>query len=410
MTTQNPQQTNVRLIASTKNWVTAEALRRVFVAAKLPGVRRGVALPNLHAGSTAPVGAAFVTEGVIYPHLIGGDIGCGVALFKTDLRRRKATPECWAELRFDLEHPWEGHVRNRLSSEALSASHAAEMFGTLGGGAHFAELEAIEKVFDQTTFDALRLDRTELVLLVHSGSGAVGQAVLENFIEEQSARGAEVDSDAATGYVVGHDHAVRWAEASRSLIAERFLNSIGASGERLLDACHNSIARYDSAGESRALETSFEFERARETGRPFYVHRRSAVASDCGPFVIPGTCGSLSYLVQPTSDGESHVWSLAGGAGRKWPRGESRTRMRERFRPEQLTQTGLGGRVVCDDRSLLYEEAPPAYKDIDVVVADLANAGLISIIATLRAVFTYRARTRNGSIQHEKEKLFASSF
>ena len=27
----------------------------------------------------APIGAAFVTDGVIYPHLIGGDIGCGMA-------------------------------------------------------------------------------------------------------------------------------------------------------------------------------------------------------------------------------------------------------------------------------------------------------------------------------------------
>ena len=58
----------------------------------------------------APVGAAFVTEGVIYPHLIGGDIGCGMALFKTDLLRRDAKLDRWANLRFDLEHPRDDFV------------------------------------------------------------------------------------------------------------------------------------------------------------------------------------------------------------------------------------------------------------------------------------------------------------
>ena len=64
--------------------------------AKLDGVRLAVGFPDLHPGKARPVGAAFVTEGVIYPHLIGGDIGCGMALFKTDLVRREAKLERWA--------------------------------------------------------------------------------------------------------------------------------------------------------------------------------------------------------------------------------------------------------------------------------------------------------------------------
>ena len=42
--------------------------------------------------------------------------------------------------------------------------------------------------------------------------------------------------------------------------------------------------------------------------------------------------------------------------------------------------------------ALLYEEAPGAYKNIDVVIEDLANAGLASVIATLRPVLTYKTR------------------
>ena len=108
--------------------------------------------------------------------------------------------------------------------------------------------------------------------------------------------------------------------------------------------------------------------------------------------IIPGSRGSLSYVVKPAGDGASHAWSLAHGAGRKWMRSAARQRMRERFSVSELTQTPLGSRVICGDRDLLYEEAPAAYKNIEAVIADLVDAGLVSVIATLRPLFTYKTR------------------
>jgi release factor H-coupled RctB family protein len=35
---------------------------------------------------------------------------------------------------------------------------------------------------------------------------------------------------------------------------------------------------------------------------------------------------------------------------------------------------------------LLYEEAPAAYKNIEAVVQDLVEAGLVSVIATFRPI------------------------
>jgi release factor H-coupled RctB family protein len=68
--------------------------------------------------------------------------------------------------------------------------------------------------------------------------------------------------------------------------------------------------------------------------------------------------------------------------------------MRERFGARQLVQTVLGSRVICEDRDLLYEEAPPAYKDIALVIDDLVEAGLISVVASLRPLLTYKTRKR----------------
>src|ERR1700761_7812778 len=103
-------QTNVRLFASAQSWIEGEAVRQLYAIAKLDGVTRAVGFPDVHPGKAAPVGTAFLADGVIYPHLIGGDIGCGMALFRTDLLRRDAKLDRWAEKYFHLEHPWDGEI------------------------------------------------------------------------------------------------------------------------------------------------------------------------------------------------------------------------------------------------------------------------------------------------------------
>ena len=364
----------VRLFASSQSWIEGEAVRQLYATAKLEGVRLAVGFPDLHPGKGAPVGTAFVAEGVIYPHLIGGDIGCGMGLFKTDLVRRDVKLDRWAKLQFNLEHPWDQSVGEFLAEHELESTNFDSAMGTIGGGNHFAELQAVEKVLDAEEFKKLDLGKQQLVALVHSGSRGLGETILRAHVDQHFGEGVEADSFAAAEYFRGHDFAVRWAKANRESIARRFLAALGAEAECLWDGCHNSIARRQSDGEV------------------VWVHRKGAVDAESNFVVIPGSRGSLSYLVKPTGDGESHAWSLAHGAGRKWSRSEARLRMRERFSVAELAQTGLGGRVICEERDLLYEEAPAAYKNIEAVVQDLVDAGLVSVIATFRPLLTYKTR------------------
>lgn len=367
-------ETQVRLFASAQSWIEGEAVRQLYATAKFNGVRRAVGFPDLHPGKGSPVGAAFVTEGVIYPHLIGGDIGCGMALFKTDLVRRDAKLDRWAKLQFNLEHPWDQFASNFLAEHDLESTEFDAALGTIGGGNHFAELQAVEQVLDVAAFKKLGLGKQQLVALVHSGSRGLGETVLRTHVDEHFGNGVEADSFAAEEYLRGHDFAVRWAKVNRELIARRFVATLGAEGECVWDGCHNSITRRESDG---GVE---------------WLHRKGAVEAESDFVVIPGSRGSLSYIVKPTGDGESHAWSLAHGAGRKWARSDARQRMRERFSVSELGQTRLGGRVICEERDLLYEEAPEAYKKIETVVQDLVDAGLVSVIAMLRPLLTYKTR------------------
>jgi release factor H-coupled RctB family protein len=365
---------NVRLFASTKSWIEGEALRQLYAVAKLDGMLLAAGFPDLHPGKGSPVGAAFVSDGLIYPYVIGGDVGCGMALFKTDLVQRDIKLNRWADLGFDLEHPWEGDVREVLAASELESTEFDQALGTLGGGNHFAELQMVDEVLDARAFKFFGLGKQQLVVLVHSGSRGLGESVLRGYVDEHQASGSDAESFAAASYLQGHELAVRWAKANRALIARRFVEALGAEAECLWDGCHNSITRRESEGEV------------------VWVHRKGAVVTEGEPVIIPGSRGSLSFLVQPRGDGESRAWSLAHGAGRKWARSEARLRMRERFGMHQLTQTPLGGRDICGERELIYEEAPAAYKNIEDVVQNLVGAGLVSVIATFRPLLTYKTR------------------
>ena len=368
-------ETNVRLFASAQSWMEGEAVRQLYATAKLEGIQRAVGFPDLHPGKDAPVGAAFVSQDLIYPHVIGGDIGCGMALFQTDLVQRDAKLDRWAKTYFHLEHPWDGEVGEVLARYELESTDFDSALGTIGGGNHFAEVQAIEEVLDEAAFQGLGLGEQQLVLLVHSGSRGLGDAILRSHTEEHGGHGAGVASAAAQEYLRGHDFAVRWARANRELIACRFAAMLGADAAPLWDGCHNSITRREHGDET------------------VWLHRKGAVAAEGEFVVIPGSRGALSYLVKPTGDGVSHAWSLAHGAGRKWSRSDARLRMRERFGRQQLLQTALGGRVICEERDLLYEEAPAAYKNIEAVMQDLVAAGLVSVVATFRPLLTYKTRS-----------------
>jgi release factor H-coupled RctB family protein len=191
----------------------------------------------------------------------------------------------WAELRFDLEHPWEGDVSEVLAASGLAPTEFDQALGTIGGGNHFAELQRVEQVLDSGEFKRLGLGKQQLVVLVHSGSRGLGESILREYVTEHQASGSEAESFAAAVYLRGHDQAVRWAKANRALIARRLVEALGAEAECLWDGCHNSITPSESEGEA------------------VWMHRKGAVAAENGPVMIPGSRGSLSCLVKPTGDG-----------------------------------------------------------------------------------------------------------
>jgi release factor H-coupled RctB family protein len=152
------------------------------------------------------------------------------------------------------------------------------------------------------------------------------------------------------------------------------LECLRTEGTRLIDICHNWVQPIDLGGHR------------------CWLHRKGAASSTEGPVIIPGSRGAFTYVVMPKEPGDRSAFSLAHGAGRKWSRSDSRARIEKRFSAKELTRTELGSHVICEDKELLYEEAPQAYKNITIVVDDLAQAGLVDVLAVLKPLVTYKVR------------------
>lgn len=46
--------------------------------------------------------------------------------------------------------------------------------------------------------------------------------------------------------------------------------------------------------------------------------------------------------------------------------------------------------VICGNRDLIFEEHPKAYKNIQQVINDMVDLGMIRVIATLKPILTYK--------------------
>lgn len=359
----------ISLVARDTSRVDPVAIEQLRHGATLDGMKRVVGLPDLHAGRGIAVGAAFWSRGVLHPPLVGSDIGCGTALWSSDMKLRRFRIDAAEKKLHGLEEPWDGNAAARLVTAGLPGDLHGEGLGSIGGGNHFAELLRVEAMANAEAAAALGIDPAQVLLLVHSGSRGLGQAILDRHLRTGGGALAEHDA-AASAYLGAHNAAMRWAELNRTIIAERMFARLGADGTRLLDICHNSVTPH----------------------RDGWLHRKGAAPADRGAVVVPGSRGALSYVVRPLDAGGAALHSLAHGAGRRWSRSDARDKVARRFTVAELARTKLGSRVICEDRALLYEEAPEAYQDIHRVVADMVEAGLATVIATLRPLITYKVR------------------
>lgn len=373
--------------------VDPHAMAQLYNISLLPFIHSHVAaMPDVHAGIGATVGAVIPTKGAIIPAAVGVDIGCGMNAVRLSINAHQL-PDSLKTIRNAIERKvpvglgmhkidvaQESTVRALAGGlKRLYEQHPKlekmdrkpyetwiRQLGTLGGGNHFIEL-------------CLDENQDPWVML-HSGSRGIGNRIGQYYIElarrdmeRQQIRLPDRDlayfregSEHFDGYV----EAVHWAQEYAMANRREMMRLI-------LDVLHKVLPPFRLTKEAInchhnyvAVETHF--------GEQVFVTRKGAIRAGDGELgIIPGSMGAKSYIVRGKGNPTSFC-SCSHGAGRRMSRGEAK----RRFSADDLAVQTAG--VECRKDSGVVDEIPGAYKDIDAVMANQTD--LVEVVHTLKQV------------------------
>ena len=332
-------------------------------------------MPDSHQGYGMPIGGVMATKEVIIPNCVGVDIGCGMVAVKTSLKNididsitvimdkiRNVIPvgfnhqkenQVWAG--FD-DAPDISIIQRELNS-------ARKQLGTLGGGNHFCE---IQKGSDG-----------HIWVMIHSGSRNFGlktateyhkkaQVLCERWmsdIPDKDLAFLPLDVTEGQEYLTAMNYCLEFAFANRALMMDRIMNifsSITSSTEIDRVNIHHNYA---------VMEHHF--------GQNVLVHRKGATKATLGlRGIIPGSMGTKSYITKGLGNPDSFE-SSSHGAGRRMGRKEAERTLN--LEEEQTRMEGIvhGLRTIQD-----LDEAPGAYKDIDVVMENQRDLVIATVELT----------------------------
>ncbi len=280
--------------------------------------------------------------------------------------------------------------------------------GTLGAGNHFLEVQVVEDVFDDETANAFGLEHGQVTVMIHSGSRGLGHQVATDYMQVMNRymKGhglstpdsqlvyAPAQTQEAQDYLAAMKAAANFGFANRALMAswtrEAFQDVFGRDWEELgmktlYQVCHNilKLEEYNVEGEKRKLWVHRKgATRALGPGNPLVPKAYREVGQ---PVLIAGSMGTSSYILAGTRKAEELSFgSSCHGAGRQMSRHKAIKEFWGEKVKESLKEKGIIAKATHS--KVLAEEAPGAYKNVDLVVESVHLAGISKKIVRVSPV------------------------
>ena len=298
----------------------------------------------------------------------------------------------------------EGADPSAISDKALK--RGSEQIGSLGAGNHFLEIQIVDRVEDPEAARAFGIAEGMIVVMIHCGSRGLGHQVCTDHLREMGDAMARhgikmpdrqlacvpVESVEGRRYLGAMAASANYAWANRHVLAHEtrvaFADAFDMAPEEtgmdlVFDVAHNlaKIERHQVNGRERALCVHRKgATRAFGAGHPDLPESLRAIGQ---PVLVPGSMGTASWVLKGLP--ENPVFgSAAHGAGRVMSRKVAKSHSSGQQVQSSLLEQGIAVRP--GSVSLLSEEAPYAYKDVDAVVDVCHEAGLAARVARLRPV------------------------
>jgi tRNA-splicing ligase RtcB len=311
----------------------------------------------------------------------------------------------------DLDHT-EAHGRldgaepDDVSDRALE--RGADQCGTLGSGNHFMEVQVVDAVFDEPAAKMMGLEPGLVCVMVHSGSRGLGYQVCDDALRDlrrapekygislpdRQLVCAPVESPEGRKYLGAMRAAANYAWCNRQLLMwqarEVFETVFGRSWQELrmnlvYDVAHN-IAKFEKHTiDGRSKQLWVHRKGATRAFPPDHPEIPDQFRRIGQPVIIPGDMGRASWvLAGQRGSMEQTFGTCCHGAGRVMSRTKAVADAQGRRIDHELLERG----VVARARSWkgLAEEQPAAYKDVDLVVEVVHQAGLAKKVARMRPI------------------------
>ncbi len=313
----------------------------------------------------------------------------------------------------DLRRTEEGGRLHQANPEKVSArakERGRQQLGTLGAGNHFLEVDVVERIYDEEAARVMGLEEGMLAVQIHCGSRGFGHQICTDYVRtfqkvvhkygirlpDRELVAAPINSPEGQDYLQAMNAAANFAFANRQVLAyfvRRAFEEVFAGKAPQREWYPRQV--YDLAHNIGKIEThTVDGHRWQVV-----VHRKGATRAfpphapelppeyrPIGqPVLVPGSMGTASWvLVGAEGSLRKSFGSSCHGAGRVM----SRARAKKSVRGEVLRRSleGEGIRIRAGSLRGLAEEAPFAYKDVDMVVETVVGAGLARKVARLRPV------------------------
>lgn len=424
------------------------SLEQLAQSAMLPKLLSPIiAMPDVHEGYGIPVGGVMATEGLVSVGGVGMDINCGVRLLKINLTydkdlfsrdnltilsraiervipaglgrgRKQELPRI--ELRetvihgaqhllkagyateSDINHTEENGKLKGADWECLSEralKRARNQLGTLGSGNHFMELGKVVEIYDEKMAQVFGLEKDQICFMIHSGSRALGHQTCLDYTKlfydceakygikapTRNLASLPIETEEGQRYLAAMAGAVNFAFANRQLMAHQFKQVFSKFFGKKVDKKIEIETVYDVAHNIAKWEE--------HRGREILIHRKGATrALPAGhkqnpetymktghPVIIPGSMGTGSYVLVGLAKAEETYFTVNHGAGRTMSRRQAKREISKEKFDEQMKEV-----VYNKPFGTIKDEAPAAYKDINLVIETLEEAGLAKKVAKLK--------------------------
>ena len=282
----------------------------------------------------------------------------------------------------------------------------ASQLGSLGSGNHFLEIEKVDKIINEKAAKCFGIERVgQILVLIHTGSRGFGHQVCSDYLRvmeravhkyglklpDRELACAPGKSSEAEGYISAMSAACNYAWSNRQMIAHWTREAFEKTFQKSADSLDLHLV-YDVAHNIAKIE---EHKTNGKTAK-VYVHRKGATRAfppdhreipskyrQFGqPVLIPGSMGTGSWVLAGTAKAmELSFGSTAHGAGRNMSRSAAKRQFWGKDVKESLEQKGILVRAAS--MTVVSEEAPGAYKDVDRVAEVSHGVGIAEKVARL---------------------------